>query len=71
LMSWVVRYPDQVLLLPGEGGERPVTVIGSREEFRRYEDAVRHVEFLLRTWPGLQVELRPAERRTRARRCRR
>ena len=71
MISWVVRYPDQVLLLPGEGGERPVTVVGSREEFRRYEDAVRHLEFLLRAWPGLKVELRPAGRRGRARRRRR
>ncbi|MEW5932286.1 MAG: hypothetical protein AB1816_01685 [Bacillota bacterium] len=65
MISWVVRYPDQVLLLPVDGCPRAVRVAGARREFRRYSDAVRHLESLLRTWPGLKVELLPAGKRGR------
>ncbi|MEW6049125.1 MAG: hypothetical protein AB1609_22090 [Bacillota bacterium] len=52
---WQVSYPTQVLELEVHGELRPVKVIGSKDEFRLYEDALAHAEHLRRIWPGLRV----------------
>lgn len=53
---WVVAYPTQVLQLDVHGVMRPVKVIGAKDDFRQYEDALEHARFLERIWPGLKLE---------------
>lgn len=52
---WRVSYPTQALYLELHGRARLVTVLGGRDDFRRYEDAVAHIAHLQQIWPGLRL----------------
>jgi len=61
---WRVSYPTQALYLEVHGRARLVTVLGGRDDFRRYEDAVAHIAHLQQIWPGCGCAGRSPWRKT-------